>query len=456
MIFGSGPEPRKWLPSGFRISGAHFGRIQIERLNKVGFFRRLFGLFRRTEAPPKTIPQPSHAVTLKRQGSARPVARTPSLPHKSLDRAKNRRVWTPDSELWQIANSGAALRANARLCSLSLRSKADELRNVNTDVEQLRRYRLPVWKREQNLADALGLSLSELWHYASHREYEFTPHYYRFTIPKRSGGKRLILAPKRRLKAIQRELNEILIRQLPVSEHAHGFRRERSVLSNALPHVGQKVILGMDLKDFFPSVHFGRVRGYLIALGYGFPVATALALLMTEAERETVETDGKRFYKAISSRYCVQGAPTSPGLCNALLLRMDRRLAGVAQKWGFVYTRYADDLSFSGPDSESVQGLRSQVMRIIQDEGFVINKSKTRLLRQGQRQEVTGVVVNDEAGLSRQDRRRLRAALHRQAQGQLDANAQIRLRGKLAYLKMLNPGQYQALISATPEINAWK
>ena len=406
----------------------------------MGFFRRLFRLFRRAESPP-TRPRSSP----KPPQSAKPVARTPDLPHRPSDRTNNRRKWTQNTDLWQIADTAAAQLANARLSSLSLRSKANELRNLATDVEQLRRYRLPVWQREQNLADALGLSLNELWHYASHREFEFQPHYYRFTIPKRNGGERVILAPKRRLKAIQRELNEILVRHLPVSEYAHGFRRERSILSNALPHVGQEVILGMDVKNFFPSVHFGRVRGYLIALGYGFPVATALALLMTEAEREAVEIDGGRFYKATGSRYCVQGAPTSPGLCNALLLRMDRRLAGAAQKWGFAYTRYADDLSFSGADSESVHALRSQVTRIIQDEGFAINKSKTRLLRQGQRQQVTGVVVNEQAGLSRQQRRQLRAALHRQSQGQLDAEAQRRLQGKLAYLRMLNPAQYQAL-----------
>src|SRR5439155_13398728 len=174
-----------------------------------------------------------------------------------------------------------------------------------------------------------------------------------------SGGKRLIMAPKRRLKMVQRKLLELLVERLPVSEHAHAFRRGRSIRTGAEPHVGKRFVLKLDLKDFFPSVTFARVRGLLIAYGYSYPVATTLTILMTEAERQPVEVDGTIFHVPVGERHCVQGAPTSPGLCNVIALRLDRRLSGLAKKRGFAFTRYADDLIFSGnADRAKVQELR--------------------------------------------------------------------------------------------------
>ena len=147
----------------------------------------------------------------------------------------------------------------------------------------------------------------------------------------------------------------------------------------------------------------------------------------------------------VGPRTCVQGAPTSPGLCNAVVLRLDRRLAGLARRRGFAYTRYADDLTFSGDDAEAVGALRKLAIRIIREEGFEANPAKTRVARKGSRQCVTGVTVNDVAGLSRQERRRLRAMIHRSRQGRLTPEEEVRLRGNLAYLAMLNPSQAAGL-----------
>jgi RNA-directed DNA polymerase len=145
----------------------------------------------------------------------------------------------------------------------------------------------------------------------------------------------------------------------------------------------------------------------------------------------------------------VQGAPTSPGICNALLLRLDRRLAGLAKKHTLNYTRYADDLSFSGDlPREAAQKIRLTASRIIEQEGFTVNAAKTRLMGQGTRQSVTGVVVNHTLGLSRQERRKLRATIHRLSRTpETDATgpAYASLQGKLAYLAMLNPQQADAL-----------
>src|SRR5215831_9127432 len=164
-----------------------------------------------------------------------------------------------------------------RLFGGTLRTRNRNLRDLLTDETQLQRYGLPVWKTEEDLAKALGISLKELWFFAIHRERERQPHYITFSIPKRSGGKRLIMAPKRRLKAIQRKLLSLLVEKLPVSEHAHAFRHGHSIRTGAEPHVGKRLLLKLDLKDFFPSVTFVRVRGLLIGYGYGYAVASTLS-----------------------------------------------------------------------------------------------------------------------------------------------------------------------------------
>jgi RNA-directed DNA polymerase len=362
------------------------------------------------------------------------------LPKPPLDPSQRR--WPPPPKPKYLTESEAD-----RLFSASLRTSNRNVMDLATDEAQLQRYGLPVWRSEADVAAALSLSLGQLRHLSQHRHRETVPHYVTFAIAKRSGGERLIFAPKRRLKAVLRTLDRLLVSRLPRSEHAHGFVRGRSIATNAAPHVGKAVVLHFDLKDCFPTIHFGRVRGLLIALGYSYPVAATLAVLMTEAPRQPVAAEGKLYHVPTGPRVCVQGAPTSPGLCNAILLRLDRRLAGLAAKHGFAYTRYADDLAFSGDDKAKIAKLMKLVPDIVAAEGFAVNAEKTRILRGGRRQAITGVIVNDAMGLSRQERRKLRAALHRQrtAAGAADAGEHLRLHGKLAYLHMLNPAQALAL-----------
>src|SRR4051812_2916410 len=164
-----------------------------------------------------------------------------------------------------------------------------QLRALLPDEAQLKRYGLPLWRTETDLAKALGISEKELRFFSIHRQAERVCHYVTYTIPKANGGRRLIMAPKRRLKALQRTLLAKLVKKLPVSDHAHGYIDERSVRGGAEPHVGRKILVQMDLKDFFPTITYGRVRGLFIALGYGYPVAAAMAALVTEAERQPVE-----------------------------------------------------------------------------------------------------------------------------------------------------------------------
>jgi RNA-directed DNA polymerase len=334
-----------------------------------------------------------------------------------------------------------------RLFSATMRTRNRNIRDLATDEEQLKRYGLPVWRSEVDLAAALMLTPRQLQHLATHRHRDASSHYVTFAIPKRNGTQRLIQAPKRGLKTVLRRLDGALIARLPVSPYAHGFIKGRSVASNAAPHTARQVVIKFDIKDCFPTIHYGRVRGLFIALGYSYPVATALAVLMTEAPRQPVLLENKLYHVPVGPRVCVQGAPTSPGLCNAVLRKLDYRLAGLAMSQGFAFTRYADDLTFSGDDPKRIGNLRNAVAKIVAAEGFALNTEKTRIMRRGTRQSVTGVVVNEVAGLSRQERRKLRAAIHqlgKRANG--DAAAErMRLAGKLAYLQMLNKAQAEPL-----------
>ena len=331
-----------------------------------------------TPAPPALLKPHQRRLALHDE---RLLAKTASLTHTVTARRRQKKYFTADEA--------------RRLFSATLRTRNRNLRDLTTDEGQLARYSLPVWHTEAELAGALAVDLKALRHFSTHSAKDRLTHYVTFAIPKRTGGERLIMAPKARLKALQRRLNALLVSKLPVSEYAHGFRTGHSVRSNAEPHVGKSVILRLDIKDFFPSIHFERVRGLLISLGYGFPVAATLAALMTEAPRQPVLVGDAVFFPPAGPRACPQGAPTSPGLSNALLVKMDRRLAGLARRRGFVYTRYADDLTFSGQDIAGAHALRLSAARVVKEEGFAINQHKTRVMRSGSSQTVAGVGVND-------------------------------------------------------------
>jgi len=152
----------------------------------------------------------------------------------------------------------------------------------------------------------------------------------------------------------------------------------------------------LDIKDFYPTVTWRRVKGLLRRAGLGEQLATLMALLCTESPRQEVQTHGKTYYVATGPRSLPQGAPTSPSITNALCLRLDARLSGLAAKLGARYTRYADDLAFSwhGDDKAEIGSLMKAVNAIVRAEGFTVHAKKTRVMRSGARQQLTGLVVN--------------------------------------------------------------
>lgn len=319
-------------------------------------------------------------------------------------------------------------------------------RTAALNEDRLGRFGLPILRTERELAEWLGIPLSRLRWYTHDRAADTTWHYIRYAVPKRNGGERVILAPKRELKALQRKVLSGILANVPAAPSAHGFVPGRSILTNARPHAGRQVVLKLDLKDFFPSVTFPRVRGLFIALGYSFSLASTLALLCTEYDREAFDRDGTRYYISIGPRHLVQGAPTSPALANLVTWRLDRRLGGLATKRGFTYTRYADDLTFSGDDLEAVHGVRSLAQRIVAEERFAVNPAKTRIARRAARQIVTGLVVNERVATPRELRRRLRAILHNARNGDLAAqnragrsHFRAYLQGLIAFVHAANP-----------------
>lgn len=294
-------------------------------------------------------------------------------------------------------------------------------RSAQTNIGRLRELGLPVLMSEQELADHLDIPLTRLRWLTTDRPADPVWHYVRFTIPKRRSGERVILAPKRELKAIQRHILDEIVGRVPGSEQAHGFVPGRSIVTNAEVHVGQNVVLNMDLKDFFPSITYPRVRGVFISLGYSFAVGSTLALLCTGRERVAYERDGKPLYISIGERHLVQGAPTSPAISNLVARKLDRRLAGLAASKSFNYTRYADDLSFSGAALDDTLRILDVAQRIIADEGFAPHPDKIRIYRQSSRQIVTGLVVNNRVNVPRTLRRQLRAILHQAQHTGLEA-----------------------------------
>jgi hypothetical protein len=280
------------------------------------------------------------------------------------------------------------------------------------DENALARQALPKLADAPALARALGISVAQLRFLAYDREVSTVTQYRRFTIPKRTGGERLISAPRKNLKAVQHWILGQLLDKLPLSESAHGFRAGRSILSNALPHVGAAIVVNVDLRDFFPTVTYRRVKGLFRKLGYCEEVATLLGLLCTEPQTVETRLDGVTYFVAQTERRLPQGAPTSPAITNVLCRKLDRRLGAFAQKHQLVYTRYADDLTISTRDRNADIGAILAVLhKVARAEGFTVHPDKVNVKRRGGRQEVTGVIVNERPGVDRRTLRRFRALL---------------------------------------------
>lgn len=265
--------------------------------------------------------------------------------------------------------------------------------------------------------------------------------YRHFKIPKKSGGCRNILAPKKELKQIQTCLNFILSTIYTPPKEVVGFVLGKSVRDNALCHLNKNYVLNTDLQDFFPSISARMVEQALTRINVDPFVARLIAEVCTIPEDK----------KASNRCYLPQGAPTSPVLSNIAYKSLDKRLIGLAKRFHVEYTRYADDMTFSSnhnvyqPDGEFMQELQ----RIIADNNLSLNPNKTRLLKRGTRQEVTGLTVGEKVNVSRTYVKNLRALIHSIAISPMIDNHKLNVAyGKLNYLRMIkgkSDSTYRAL-----------
>jgi RNA-directed DNA polymerase len=325
-----------------------------------------------------------------------------------------------------------------------------------SNLAKLNALNLPVLSTPAELAAALQITVRQLRWLAFHNEVASRTHYVHFTVPKRSGGVRVLSAPHKKLKAAQQWILRTILDKLPVEPAAQGFVANRSTLSNAREHVGKQVLINMDLEAFFPSITFPRVRSVFHRAGYSPAIATILALLCTEAPRKQVQYAGQTYYVATGPRALPQGACTSPALSNQVASRLDKRLQGIAQKLNASYTRYADDITFSGNEElkEKVGYAMARIRHIAQAEGFTVNEQKSRIQRRNASQEVTGLIVNDRPGVPRKMVRRLRAILHGARRTGLAAqnkegrtNFSSWLQGMIAYVGMAQPELGKKMLS---------
>jgi len=323
------------------------------------------------------------------------------------------------------------------------------------------------------LARFLDLSPGELDWFADcqSREraavHESLRHYRYHWVAKASGSLRLIEAPKPRLKQIQRRLVDEILKHIPPHEAAHGFRTGRSIATFVAPHVGQTIVLKMDLRDFFVSITSARVFSVFLTSGYPEAVAWLLAGLCTntlplDVWRQSVGLGPEPAHspenwwarKRYRQPHLPQGAPTSPALANLAAYRLDARLNGLAQAGAAEYTRYADDLVFSGGEvfARSISRFPTQVAAIALEEGFHVQHRKTRVMRQGVQQRAAGVVINEKANIPRQEYDRLKAIVcncarhgpHEQNRAGI-GDFRAHLAGRIAHVAHLNPERGQRL-----------
>jgi RNA-directed DNA polymerase len=289
---------------------------------------------------------------------------------------------------------------------------------------------------------------------------------YRYAwLPRAAAPPRVLEQPKSMLKAAQRRVLRDVLDWIPAHEAAHGFVAGRSARSHAAAHAGTALVLRLDLEDYFASVTAGRVYGIFRTAGYPEAVAHALTALCTNvvprAEWAALPRPDEpllaahwRLGRRLATPHLPQGAPTSPALASLATFSLDRRLAGLAKALGARYTRYADDLAFSGDAELARRAGRIATLagEIARDEGFLLNAAKTRVMPRSTRQRLCGVVVNEHPNVTRREYDLLKAILHDAARnGPAAANRaghphfRAHLLGRIAWVEQLNPARGRRL-----------
>ena len=273
-------------------------------------------------------------------------------------------------------------------------------------------------------------------------------HYSYQLVEKRRGGKRLIEAPKTDLKEIQRWILDNVLPRAKIHPASYGFQPGQSCLQHAKQHIGKHYVFQFDLQNCFLNIQWHQIYGVFHSIGHKPSEAKTLTALASHASKviptmsSQLDKDQRRLLKA---RHLPQGAPCSPMLCNAVLYFLDRRLSGLAESLNLEYSRYADDLVFSGNQHRNWRFLEPLIGSICLEQGFPLNHRKTRLSLSHQKQKVTGIVVNQKVNVDRKDYEQLKAILYNCVKQGIDSqnkgqhpDFKAHLKGRIDYVSSLN------------------
>ena len=246
-----------------------------------------------------------------------------------------------------------------------------------------------VYRELSSLEQDLGISAKTLYAVSNN----INKHYHKAKLPKKSGGYRNLSVPDEVLKAIQRQISEVLLIHMPVSRYAKAYRFGSSILRNAKHHVGKQVVLKLDILHFFDSIRYSTVKDKVFPEEiYAEPLRILLTMLCYHKDA------------------LPQGAPSSPTITNIILYEFDELIGQWCRDQGIAYTRYCDDMTFSGnfDPAEVIRFVRLELKKM----GFLLNEQKTRIQRPGQQQTVTGIVVNEKLSIPADYRSKLRQELY--------------------------------------------
>ncbi|WP_293875650.1 reverse transcriptase family protein [Flavobacterium sp.] len=286
--------------------------------------------------------------------------------------------------------------------------------------KNLQEKELPVIFSLEHLAMQIGIQSSYLRNLIGddnrniiyHNEYKYQRYNY-FKLKKRDGKFREIMSPSKDLKYIQKWILVNIISKYPLSESCKGFRKNISIAHNAKVHENSEVILKVDLLKFYDTITEKRVYGLFKSLGYVSNLAYSFAKITTAKHRysywDDFDENSKEILKdLIENRPAIlpQGAPTSPMISNILATKMDYRFEALARKLNFNYSRYADDLTFSIKKEGKLPSLKL-ITTIIANEGFFINTKKTKYMKKGCKQYVTGLTTSNGVNVSKEYRKEI-------------------------------------------------
>lgn len=347
-----------------------------------------------------------YGLSVPDEGGAEILQRVRENHHAESKKKKNKKIVKKDKKKWEKTRRENFIHLGKGVSA--------RLSDKQMDTKLLKLHSLPKIADAKQLSKFLSLEIPVIKSLSYHRITHTYSNYVEFSIPKKSGGMRYISSPKPYLKSLQYKIKEDILDRVKLPEHVFGFKKGISNYDNATCHLKAEIIINIDIKDFFPSINFYRVRGLFTYLGYSGEIATVLSLLTTKQDSKRVEIGEQTYHSFSNHRYLPQGSPTSPAISNLVSLPMDYQLIRRVEPLNFKYSRYADDMTFSSVKNPAkIKAILSIARQTLDYYGLMANPNKVKVLGKGNRQEITGLVLNSgTVTIPRKWRRILRARIH--------------------------------------------